>query len=132
MRKKGHLREKKIHLFNVFKQNDITFTVAAVRTFIFSGFGWQHCDLGARLLDELLQVNLPQLLRQLLQLVLHVLQSNSMRERFFRKHRGITCILKLTKYLQVNIVRNLCICSPETSNHNSNLQGLYLSYYPTG
>lgn len=33
----------------------------------------QHGDLGAGLLDELLQVDLPQLLGQLLQLVLHVL-----------------------------------------------------------
>lgn len=54
------------------EQTDITFTVAV--SIILSGFSWQHCDLGASLLDELLQVNLPQLLRQLLQVLLHVLQ----------------------------------------------------------
>lgn len=50
--------------------------MAVVATFILSGFSWQHRDLGARLLDELLQVNLPQLLGQLLHVVLHVLQRN--------------------------------------------------------
>lgn len=53
--------------------------MTAVGTFILGGFSRQHCDLGPSLLDELLQVNLPQFLGQLLQLVLHVLQSNSMR-----------------------------------------------------
>lgn len=48
--------------------------MTAVSTFILGGFSRQHCDLGAGLLDELLQVNLPQLFGQLLQLVLHVLQ----------------------------------------------------------
>lgn len=37
--------------------------------------GWQHGDLCARLLDEVLQVDLPQLLGQLLQLMLHVLHA---------------------------------------------------------
>lgn len=56
--------------------NNITFTVAAEATFLVSGFSWQHCDLGAGLFDELLQVNLPQLLGQQLHIVLHVLQRN--------------------------------------------------------
>jgi len=37
--------------------------------------GGQDGDLGARLLDEVLQVDLPQLLGQLLQLLLHVLHA---------------------------------------------------------
>lgn len=48
--------------------------MTAVSTLILGGFSRQNCDLGAGLLDELLQVNLPQLFGQLLQLVLHVLQ----------------------------------------------------------
>lgn len=55
--------------------------MTVVATFILRGFSWQHCDFGACLLDELLQVNLPQLLGQLLQLVLHVLQRNSEKEK---------------------------------------------------
>ena len=53
--------------------------MTAVSIFVLTGLGRQHCDLGAGLLDELLQVNLPQLLGQLLQLVLHVLQRNIVR-----------------------------------------------------
>lgn len=48
--------------------------MSAVSTFILTGFGRQHCDLGAGLLNELLQVNLPQLLGQLFKLVLHILK----------------------------------------------------------
>ena len=46
---------------------------------IVSRLGRQHGDLGARLLDELLQVDLPQFLGQLLQLLLHVLHANNRR-----------------------------------------------------
>lgn len=60
-----------------------------VSAFILSRFSWQHCDLGAGLLNELLQVNLPQLLGQLLQLVLHVLQWHSMTEWIFRWHDAL-------------------------------------------
>jgi hypothetical protein len=42
---------------------------------------WQHGDLGARLLDELLQVDLTQLLGELLQLLVLVLQKPDPRER---------------------------------------------------
>lgn len=49
-------------------------TAAAAAVLFLSRLGWQHCDLGAGLLDKLLQVNLPQLLGQQLQLMLHVLQ----------------------------------------------------------
>lgn len=56
------------------EENFITYTRAVVGTSVLSRFSRQHSDLGASLLDELLQVNLPQLLGQLLQLVLHVLQ----------------------------------------------------------
>lgn len=53
------------------------YTMTVVATFILlAGLGRQHCDFGARLLDELLQVHLSQLLGQLLQIVLHVLQGN--------------------------------------------------------
>lgn len=54
-----------------------TYTMTAVGSFILSGFSRQHCDLGTGLLDELLQINLPQLLSQLLQLMVHVLQRKS-------------------------------------------------------
>lgn len=53
----------------------LTCTATAAGAVILRGFGWQHCNLGPGLLDKLLQVHLPQLLGQLLQLVLHVLQS---------------------------------------------------------
>lgn len=48
--------------------------MTVVTAFILSRLSRQHSDFGARLLDELLQVNLPQLLGQLLQIMLHVLQ----------------------------------------------------------
>lgn len=59
----------------MFKRKRIgTYNMSAVSTFILTGFGRQHCDLGAGLLNELLQVNLPQLLGQLFKLVLHILK----------------------------------------------------------
>lgn len=61
-------------------ETDITFsltTLTAVAPLFLAGLGWQHRDLGAGLLDKLLQVNLSQLLGQQLQLMLHVLQCNT-------------------------------------------------------
>lgn len=56
---------------------DFTYAVTAVGPFVVGGLGRQHRDLGSGLLDELLQVNLPQFFGQLLQLVLHVLQRDN-------------------------------------------------------
>lgn len=55
----------------------ITYTATGVCALVLGRFSGQHGDLGAGLLDELLQVDLPQLLGQQLQLVLHVLQWNT-------------------------------------------------------
>lgn len=52
----------------------LTVAAAAAAALLLSRLGWQHRDLGAGLLDKLLQVNLSQLLGQQLQLTLHVLQ----------------------------------------------------------
>lgn len=61
-------------LIQCLEENFNTYTGAVVGTSFLSRFSWQYSDLGASLLDELLQVNLPQLLGQLLQVMLHVLQ----------------------------------------------------------
>lgn len=56
-------------------RTEATFSLTAAAAVLFlSRLGWQHRDLGAGLLDKLLQVHLPQLLGQQLQLMLHVLQ----------------------------------------------------------
>lgn len=53
---------------------EVTFSLTGVAALFLSRLGWQHRDLGAGLLDKLLQVNLSQLLGQQLQLMLHVLE----------------------------------------------------------
>lgn len=63
------------------KRTEATFSLTAGAALFLSRLGWQHRDLGAGLLDKLLQVNLSQLLGQQLQLMLHVLQGNT----------GVTC-----------------------------------------
>lgn len=55
-------------------KTEVTFSLTVVAALFLSRLGWQHRDLGAGLLDKLLQVHLSQLLGQQLQLMLHVLQ----------------------------------------------------------
>lgn len=62
--------------FSVVFATEGTFSLTAA-ALLLSGLGGQHRDLGAGLLDKLLQVHLSQLLGQQLQLMLHVLQSNT-------------------------------------------------------
>lgn len=68
-------------LFNPFicdkNKTEGTFSLTVAAALFLSRLGWQHRDLGAGLLDKLLQVHLSQLLGQQLQLMLHVLQQNT-------------------------------------------------------
>lgn len=73
-KKKNSSEDPKQLLIQCLEEDFITYTGAVVGTSFLSRLSWQYSDLGASLLDELLQVNLPQLLGQLLQVVLHVLQ----------------------------------------------------------
>lgn len=83
--------------------------MTVVTAFILSRLSRQHSDFGARLLDELLQVNLPQLLGQLLQLMLHVLQLKQQQDKVICQET----VKQSSKSAQITLFK---YCSPGRSS----------------